>query len=230
MLFSFRKSAPAWNPLFKRTQPNPNQFFFKGSKMTNHWPLQPHTHFSLNCSLDLISRERENKRANAWKQPRVPWGYNNWGRNILNYTLGQNDFRLIRNQNYPWVPVDCLCLEFIWRLRFSSSPHYHYYEECVYIDPVILSSRGEKKGPLNLKNPPVEGSAPAAEMCIDCFYPLTKNQVPHRPWCGAPVPPEGPQASPLGPRWLLCSSPGHPRREFCSRRVSPCGTLKRAEV
>lgn len=159
--------------------------FFKVSKMTNHWPLQPHTHFSLNCSLNLISRERENKWANARKQPRVPWGYNNWGRNILNYTLGQNDFRLIRNQNYPRVPVDCLCLEFIWRLRFSSSPHYHYYEECVYIDPVILSSRKENTEPLNPKNPPVEGSAPAGEMCSNCSYPLTKHQVSQGPQHGA---------------------------------------------
>lgn len=77
----------------------------------------------------------------------MPWGYNNRGRNILNYTLGQNDFRLIRNQNYPRVPVDCLCLEFIWRLRFSSSPHYHYYEVRVCIDPVILSSREEEPAP-----------------------------------------------------------------------------------
>lgn len=94
--------------------------FLKGFKMSLHWPLQPHTHFSLNCSWDLISSEREeNKQAKRWKQPRGPWGCNNWDRNISNYTLGQNDLRLIRNENYPWAPVDCLCLGFIQRLRFS---------------------------------------------------------------------------------------------------------------
>lgn len=83
---------------------------------------------------------------------------------------------------------------------------------------------------MNLKNPPVEGSAPAGEMCTLHFYPLTKVQVPPGPQCGAPVSPRGPQECPRGRGGLPRSSPGHPSRECCGRCVSPCSALKRAVV